>query len=309
MNEVVMKVLITGATGFIGSKLVHALCAKNFDVVAPVRDVERAKKKFPTQVQCVLWPDAEAPLPKESVTGVEAVIHLLGESIADSRWTKSRKKALHDSRIKSTERLFERFTEQQPRSLKLFISASAIGFYGDRQDEILTEDSSGATDFLGTLVRDWENAAKMFSQIGARVVCIRTGIVIGADGGAMKKLLPMFRRGLGGTLGSGRQWMSWIHIDDLINVYISALTNSEMNGPINAVSPKPMRNSDFTRTLADALGKPAMVPVPALALRLALGELADVLLGGALVMPAKLQASAFHFSHSDLGESLKDLFS
>jgi uncharacterized protein len=304
-----MKILVTGATGFIGSKLVRALCAKNFDVVAPVRDVARAKLKLPPQVDCIPWPDAQAALPAGCTEGVEGVIHLLGESIADSRWTKNRKKALVDSRIKSSERLFEAFTHQQSRALKVFVSASAVGFYGDRQDEVLSEESSGATDFLGTLVRDWENAAKMFSQIGARVVCIRTGIVLGADGGAMAKLLPIFRRGLGGKLGSGCQWMSWIHIDDLVEVYVKALTTNEISGPINAVAPKPVRNSEFTRSLAKALGKSALIPVPAIALRLALGELADVLLGGALVMPGKLQTAGFHFRHQDLSESLQDLFS
>jgi uncharacterized protein len=138
---------------------------------------------------------------------------------------------------------------------------------------------------------------------------VRTGIVIGADGGAMKKLLPMFQRGLGGKIGSGRQWMSWIHVDDLVEVYLRALTNSELSGPINAVAPKPVRNSDFTQALASRLGKPAIVPVPAIALRLALGELADVLLGGALVLPGKLQTAGFHFNHPNLNGSLEDLFS
>ncbi len=304
-----MRIMVTGATGFIGSKLVQALCAKNFEVVAPVRDVARAAQKLPSQVKCVLWPDAQAPLPEGCEEGVEAVIHLLGEPIADSRWSKHRKKILHDSRVKSTEMLFERFAGQEPKTLKLFVSASAVGFYGDRQDEVLTEESSGATDFLGRLVRDWENAAQMFLSVGARVIYVRTGIVIGPDGGAMKKLLPMFRRGLGGKLGSGRQWMSWIHIDDLIQIYLSAVNESQWSGPINAVAPRPARNADFTIALAKTLGKPAMVPVPAIALRLALGELADILLGGALVLPGKLQTANFKFAHPELSEALQDLFS
>jgi uncharacterized protein (TIGR01777 family) len=303
-----MKVLVTGATGFIGSKLIPRLIADGHEVHAPVRNLDSARVKLPTGVSFSQWPDATAPLPEGVCEKTDAVIHLAGESIAEGRWTSERKMRLRDSRIKSTERLYECFMKAKSPP-KVFISASAVGYYGNRADEALSEQSSAGDDFLAKLTRDWENAATQFSSLGSRVVCVRTGIVLGSQGGALEKLLPAFKFGFGGKLGSGQQWMSWIHIEDLLNIYLFALKNEQVRGAVNAVSMNPTRNSEFTKVLGGALGRPAILIVPALALKLALGELSGALLGGARVTPAKLQSLGFQFLYPDLNGALKNIIS
>jgi hypothetical protein len=241
------------------------------------------------------------------VSGFDAVIHLAGESIA-SRWTESKKKAIRDSRVLGTRHLAEALARaaSPPRVL---ISASAIGFYGDRDDEILREDSSsGGRGFLPEVCREWEAAAGPAVQAGIRTAFLRTGIVLSADGGALKQMLPPFRMGLGGKIGSGRQWMSWIDLCDEIGAIRHILTNESLRGPVNSVSPHPVTNAEFTKTMASVLSRPAIFPMPAFAARLVFGQMGDeLLLGSQRVEPAKLLASGYAFQKPDLRLALSEI--
>jgi len=292
------KILVSGSSGLIGSALLPALKASGYDVVCLGRGQSGDSR--------IGW-DPARPLAPELVSGFDAVIHVAGESIA-SRWTESKKKAIRDSRVLGTRHLAEAlaWTASPPRVL---ISASAIGFYGDRDDEILREDSaSGGSGFLPEVCREWEAAAGPAVQAGIRTAFLRTGIVLSADGGALKQMLPPFRMGLGGKIGSGRQWMSWIDLHDEIGAIRHILTNESLRGPVNSVSPHPVSNAEFTKTLASVLSRPAIFPMPAFAARLVFGQMGDeLLLESQRVEPAKLLASSFVFQQPDLRGALQDI--
>jgi uncharacterized protein (TIGR01777 family) len=293
------KILVTGSSGLIGTALMPVLKASGAEVTCLVCGAASGGGR-------IGW-DPARPLAHESVSGFDAVIHLAGESIA-SRWTESKKEAIRDSRVLGTRHLAEALARaaSPPR---VFISASAIGFYGDRNDEILREDSaSGRNGFLPEVCREWEAAAEPEANAGIRTAFLRTGIVLSAEGGALKQMLLPFRMGLGGRIGSGRQWMSWIGLHDQIGAIRHILVNESLRGPVNSVSPNPVTNAEFAKTLASVLSRPAIFPMPAFAARLAFGQMGDeLLLASQRVEPAKLVASGYVFQKPDLRIALKDI--
>jgi uncharacterized protein (TIGR01777 family) len=294
------KVLISGASGLVGSALVRAGEANQIQTWQLVR----RNPAGPAEIQ---WdPNAPAPIARPAaLEGLTAAIHLSGANVAGHRWTTSYKREIVDSRVKTTRALVNTF-----RSLKqpppIFLCASATGIYGNRGDEILTEDSKPGSGFLADTCLAWEVEAAQARALGIRVVHLRFGIVLAREGGALKKMLPLFRLGLGGNLGSGRQWMSWIALPDLVRAVFYLLNSPAAEGPFNIVSPNPVINADFTRTLGQALHRPAIVPAPAFALRLAFGEMADEgLLASARVLPDRLLKGGFTFDSPDLASALR----
>ncbi len=299
-----MKVLVTGATGFIGKKIVHALAREGHQIVVLSRNAENAKGKFAAPVTAFSWNPTEEKAPAAAFDGVEAVISLAGEGIAEKRWTEKQKKAIHDSRVLGTRHLAETL-RGLGKTLKVFVSSSAIGLYGDRGDEQLPESAAPGTDFLADVCADWEKAA---SEVPAeRTVLVRTGIVLGREGGMLKKVLPIFKTGLAGPLGNGRQYMSWIHVDDIVGIFLHAFKNAAVKGAINGAAPAPVTNAEFTKALGHALSRPAFLPAPAFALKLALGELSVLLLGSQKVVPDKTLKTGYSFLYPGLDEALSNL--
>ena len=302
-----MRILVTGATGFVGKRLVAALVERGDEVVVLSRDAERARRALPGLTGSYGWhPEREAP-PAAAFEGVEAVIHLAGESIAASRWSPEQKARIRNSRLNGTRNLVKALAGT---GVKTLVSASAIGFYGDRGDEALDEQASPGKDFLAEVCLAWEREAMAARDLGIRVVNPRIGVVLGEGGGALDKMLVPFRLGLGGPLGTGRQWMSWIHRDDLVGILLHVLDHPEISGPVNATAPGAVPNSEFTRVLGKVLTRPAFMPVPGFGLRLMMGELADaLLLGGQKVLPARALSSGYTFRHPELDGALREVLS
>lgn len=276
-----MKVSITGARGFIGSRVAEKLTRSGHVV---------------------------NPLPRdpaiENVSGSDAIVHLAGETVAQ-RWTPKAKQRIYASRVDGTRHLVSVLGSSADRP-RVLVCASAVGIYGSRGDEILTESSSPGDDFLARLVLDWERAAQVAETFGIRVVNLRFGLVLG-KGGALAKMLPPFRLGLGGRLGSGQQWVSWIHIDDAVNLIIFAMEHDQVRGPLNATAPNPVTNLEFTRQLASALHRPAIFPVPPFALKLLYGEMAETVLASQRAMPAAARTPGFRFQYPDLAPALANV--
>lgn len=298
-----MIVLITGAQGFVGSTLTDSLLAKGHHVIALGRSAEasRAHPKY-------TYLSADTTIAGEwtsSLQDVDVVINLAGKSIF-SRWSAKTKQQIYDSRILTTRNLVDHLPVHRPLTL---LSASGAGFYGDRHGDELTEDEPAGNDFLAAMSVDWEKEALQAALKGVRVVCMRFGIILGAHGGALATMIPAFRWFAGGRLGSGRQWFPWLHIDDLVAAVEFLLNHSDLSGPANFCSPNPVTNSELTRTLASVLGRPAILPVPALLMRLALGEFAGVLLGSQRAMPGRLTRSGFQFRYTDLRPALETVLS
>lgn len=294
-----MKVLITGSSGLIGSALAPFLAAKGDTVIRLVRPVSR-----PAADQLV-WDPLADRLDAALLEGFEGVVHLAGENIGTSRWTPSVKSRLRDSRVKGTRLLAETLV-RLAHPPGVLVSASAIGYYGDRGDEVLTEDSPPGTGFLPETCREWEAAAQLAAAQGIRVVNLRSGMILAATGGALARMLPPFKLGVGGVVGSGRQYVSWITLDDVIAAVHHALTDERLRGAVNAVAPAAVTNREFTNVLGHVLHRPTLLPAPAFALRLALGELADaLLLASSRVSPARLQATGFAFGFPDLEGALR----
>ncbi len=292
------RILISGASGLIGSALVASLESQGHEVTRLVR----RKPRNDNETQ---W-NPTGPIPPGLVSGFEAVIHLSGENIA-GRWTEQKKCRIRESRIFTTDFLSLALpkTERKPGT---FICASAIGYYGNRGDEVLTEDSLSGDGFFPEVCREWEFATEPAADAGIRVINLRTGIVLSREGGALKQMLLPFRLGLGGRIGDGQQWWSWIHIADLVSAVHHLLQNDSVRGPVNMTAPNPVTNAEFTNALAEALKRPELLPVPAFALRLLLGELADEgLLASARVVPQKLANSGFKFGFPELKPALEDL--
>ncbi|OLB20356.1 MAG: TIGR01777 family protein [Acidobacteriales bacterium 13_2_20CM_55_8] len=290
------RILVSGVSGPIGEALLPSLKARGYTITRLVRDQPAGDGQ-------VFWNPAQ-PLSPQSVSGFEAVIHLAGETIV-GRWTKAKKARIRDSRVLGTRHLAEALAKatQPPRVL---ISASAIGYYGDRGEEILQEDSRSGTDFLSEVCREWEAASQPAVDAGIRTVQTRFGLALSPTGGALQKMLLPFRMGLGGKIGSGRQWWSWIDVKDLVGAIHHVLRSDLLRGPVNLVAPKPVRNDEFSKILATVLSRPSIFPMPAFAARLALGQMADeLLLASQQVEPAKLIATGYSFQHADLKPALE----
>lgn len=296
-----MNVLVSGSTGLVGSALVSSLQSRGDQVTRLVRSDPAAGEK------ALRWDPDQGKLDLAAVAGIDAVVHLAGESIASGRWTAEKKARIRDSRVKGTRLLSEALSKltQRPRVL---VSASAIGFYGDRGDELLTEASPRGSGFLADVCQEWEQATQPASRSGIRVVNLRFGVILSPAGGALAKMLLPFRMGVGGKIGSGRQYMSWISLDDATAAVQHALANDSVHGPVNAVAPRPVTNLEFTKTLGWVLKRPTIFPMPAFAARLAFGEMAnELLLGGARVEPSALVKSGYAFRHPNLEGALRFL--
>jgi uncharacterized protein (TIGR01777 family) len=296
-----MKCIISGGTGFIGRRVVDRLLRDSHYVAVWSRKPGLDRR---TAVATHSWDPLAGDPPLESLNGMDCVIHLAGENVAQ-RWSPEVKRRIRDSRVLGTQRIVDTI-ERVRHKPKILICASAIGIYGDRGDEILTEDSVPGTGFLADTCRAWEAEADRARRYGMRVVKIRIGFVLGKDGGALQKMIPAFRAFVGGRLGSGKQWMPWVHVDDVAE-FFSYAVNNEISGVWNATAPNPVRNSDFTKELAATLSRPALFPVPPLALKLAFGEFAQHMIDSARVVPTKLVDAGFAFRHPDLPEALRDL--
>lgn len=290
-----MNILVTGGTGFIGQRLLARLGREKHSIRLAGRNAPGPGVPFHA------WDSTKPAFPAEAVKDVDAVIHLAGEPVAQ-RWNPEVKQRIRDSRITGTDALVGAIREQA-KPPAVLISASAIGIYGDRGEEELTEQSRPGSGFLPDITIGWERAALAARQAGVRVVPLRIGVVLGS-GGALKTMLPPFRLGVGGPLGSGRQWMSWIHVDDLVDMILFALNLDRLSGPVNAVSPDPVRNTDFTKALAHAVSRPAFMPVPKLALSLLYGEMSEVMLGSQRVLPRAAQEAGFPFRYATVGPAL-----
>jgi uncharacterized protein len=294
-----MRALVTGATGFIGRRLVREL---DRPVILSRRPEEARMILGALEIHA--WNPEEAPPPAEAFEGVEAIFHLAGDSVASGRWTAAKKARIRSSRVTGTTNLVEglRKLKQRPRVL---VSASAVGYYGTRGDEVLEETAQPGTDFLAQVCQEWEAAAGRAREVGLRVVTARTGMVIGQRGGALAQMLTPFKLGLGGRLGDGRHWMPWVHLDDVAGLMIHA-AKSGIDGPMNVAAPHPVTNREFTSTLAQVLHRPAVFPVPRFALALLFGELSTVLLASQRVMPRVAEKTGYRFHFTSLEEALRE---
>ena len=299
-----MKILITGATGLIGRAVCQLLVNEDSQVVVLSRSQPAAIGL--SGVSAFRWePEAESP-PAQAWEGVEAVIHLAGEPVAAARWTDEQKRRIRDSRVKGTRNLVAgmRVTPSRP---KIFISGSAVGFYGHRGEEILNESSNPGSGFLSDVCVDWEAEAARARELGVRVAFVRTGVALSPSGGALEKMLTPFKLGLGGRLGGGRQWFPWIHIDDIAGIFGHSLMTSAIDGPVNGVAPGIVTNEEFTRALAAALNRPVFFPVPELALRILMGEMAEAILSSQHVVPQIVLDTGYQFKYPNLKPALESL--
>lgn len=294
-----MKILVAGSSGLIGRSLCRQLGEDGHGVIRLVR-------RAPLVPDERFW-DPVAGVIDEQALAVDAVVHLAGESIADGRWTEPKKRRIRNSRVDGT-RLLCQAIARAPRRPRILVAASAIGFYGDTQERVTDEGAESGTGFLPDVCRAWESATAAARQAGARVVNLRIGVVMSPEGGALAKMLTPFRLGIAGRLGSGRQWMSWISLDDVVGAIGQALADDTLAGPVNGVAPRPVTNAEFTRTLGRVLSRPTLFPMPAFAAQLAFGQMAeDLLLASVRVAPTALLASGFEFQHPDLELALRQM--
>ncbi|HEY4452142.1 MAG TPA: TIGR01777 family oxidoreductase [Solirubrobacteraceae bacterium] len=303
------RVAVTGATGLIGPPLIAALRERGREITVLTRDPARARERLDgVELDAVAWDPLAEPAPASALAGCDAVVHLAGAPVAQ-RWSEAAKRAIRDSRVRGTRNLLEGLrrageadASARPRTL---VSSSAIGYYGAHGEEPLDEDAPPGGDFLARVCVEWEAEAARAAELGMRVVQVRTGVVLDSAGGALSKMLPAFRLGLGGPLAGGRQYISWIHSDDLRGLICAALEDERWSGAVNATAPEPVPNRDFTRVLGRVLRRPALFPVPAAALRLLYGEMAEILTTGARVVPAKALVLGHEFRHPQLEQALR----
>jgi len=288
-----MRVAVTGATGLIGRRLARALTERGDTVVAISRDPAGAGASL----------GIEAIGVGSALDGFDAVVNLAGEPVAQ-RWTTAAKERIRSSRVDGTSRLVELLRAASPRP-GVLVSASAAGYYGDRGDLVLDESAAPGEDFLASVTRDWEAAASAASELDVRVLCMRTGVVLAREGGALAKMLPPFRAGIGGPIAGGRQWMPWIALDDAIGLFLAAIDGPEWSGPVNGCAPNVVTNGVFTKELGSALRRPAVVPVPGFALRALFGEMASVVLGSTRMVPARAVELGYEFKSEMLGQALR----
>lgn len=296
-----MKTIVSGSTGLIGSALVPFLKDRGFQVARLVR----SPSDFPEEQ--IRWDPERDAIDAGALEGFDAVVHLAGENVGQGRWTRAKKKRILESRVRGTTVLSEALASLETPP-KVLVAASAVGFYGNRADAVLTEEEPPGNDFLARVCVEWEGAARPASDKGVRVVNLRFGVVLSASGGALAKMRAPFKLGLGGVVGNGRQYLSWIALDDALGAVLHALKTHTLRGPVNAAAPAPVTNREFTKALGKALSRPAVVPLPAFAARIALGEMADaLLLSSARAAPKKLLDSGFDFRYPNLEECLRNL--
>lgn len=296
-----MKILVTGASGLIGSAIVHNRSSIGDEILKLVRSTPKDQRLE------IRWNPSEGIEDASRLEGLDAVIHLAGEPIAEGRWTDEKKRRIRESRVKGTRVLSEALARLEHKP-SVLLSASAIGYYGARGSEILTEESAPGDDFLAKVCREWEEATEPAARAGIRVAQMRFGVILSTQGGALAKMLTPFKLGMGGRLGSGEQYMSWIALDDVVGVVDHLLEKDEMRGPVNTVAPLPVTNKEFTKALGLALSRQTLFPVPKFALRLAFGEVADVaLLASQRVEPVRLKESGYVFKHPELKSALVHL--
>lgn len=300
-----MKVLVTGGTGFVGKVLVNKLLELGHNVVLLSSKPQVAKNMFQDRVEAFYWKSTDALPPMEAFQGVEGVINLAGENISAKRWTRDQKVKIYNSRILTTRNLMDRLATL-PQKVKAVVSTSAVGIYGDRPNEFLAESSTVGGGFLANVCEHWEREIEKKSSVTERSVILRVGVVFGKNGGALDKLLPPFKLGAGGPIGNGSQWMSWIHISDLVDLYIHAVTNSQMKGVYNAVS-SPVTNKRFSDALGKALHRPALFPVPPVMLKVIMGEMSAVVLDSQKVVSEKLSMDGFEFKFKKIESALEDI--
>jgi uncharacterized protein (TIGR01777 family) len=299
-----MKIIVTGASGLIGSSLVPSLLGRGHEVTQLVR---RRSKGASGGVREVEWQPERGEIDAASLEGHDAAVHLAGENIAAGRWTDERKRRIRDSRVQGTKLLAETLAKLNARP-RTFVSASAIGYYGDRGAETLTEASAAGTGFLPDVCREWEAATEAASAAGIRTILLRFGVILSTEGGALAKMLLPFKLGVGGNVGSGKQFYSWIALDDVIEIIHFALANDALSGALNVVAPEPATNAEFTKSLGRALNRLTIFPAPAFGLRLAFGEMADaLLLASERVLPERLQAAGYKFKYPSLDGAFRHL--
>lgn len=306
-----MKVLITGATGFLGRAIAKELLLRGHELVVVSRNAEKSRSRFPFPARFISWDPVDSTFPAEELEGIHAVVHLAGESIAAKRWSPEQKKMIRDSRVLGTRHLWQGVAQARAlgktRGLRAFVGGSAIGFYGDRADETLTEAAAAGKGYLSDVCRQWESEVFRPGFDEVRQVAIRTGVVLGLESGALAKLLPIFKTGVGGPVCNGKQWMSWIHIDDIARVFAQAVESDSWRGVINGVAPEPVTNAEFSQRLGQVLGRPAAMPAPAMVLKLAMGEMSHIVLDSQRVKPEKLLREGFEFRFRELEPALRDL--
>ena len=301
-----MKIVVTGATGLVGTALVAALAREGHTVCRLVRSGTKSTGGTVGTFD-VPW-DPETGSLGGAAVGAEAVVNLGGASIVGGRWSNTRKKLLRTSRVDATRALVAALGKMNAKP-GVLVSASAVGFYGNRGDETLTEESAPGNTFLANLAKDWETEALRAEEFGTRVVLARFGIILAAEGGALPEMMLPFKFGLGGRIGDGKQWMSWVTLEDVVAILRLALIKSDLRGPINVVAPEPVRNADFVKELAKAMHRPAIFPAPAFALRLAIGEMADaLLLSSQRSVPQKLTTAGYSFASRSLTDALETIF-
>ena len=293
-----MKVLITGASGLIGTELQKSFAAKGHEMLL-------ASRKEPADDKHVQWDIETGFADPEKLEGIDVVVHLAGENISGLRWTEEKKKAIRDSRVLGTRNVVDAISKLKNRP-KVFIASSAIGFYGERGDEEVTESSAVGKNFLAEVCREWEAESRRAEDAGIRTVLLRTGIVLSKDGGALGTMLLPFKLGLGGVIGSGKQWMSWISMDDHIAAINYTIENENLRGAVNSVAPHPVTNEEFTKTLGDVLYRPTFLPIPEFAVSMVFGEMGDaLLLASTKVLPKRLQDAGFEFKYPNLKPAIE----
>ncbi|MGF1481719.1 MAG: TIGR01777 family oxidoreductase [Cyanophyceae cyanobacterium] len=302
-----MKVAITGATGFVGSRLVEKLTGEGHQIVVFSRNLDKARRVFPVatpNLEIVAYNPKTSGSWQEAISGCDGVVNLAGEAISE-RWTPQHKQAILESRQTTTRRIVEAIAKAETKP-NVLVSASAVGYYGTSETATFDEESPAGNDFLAQVCQTWEAEAEKVKEAGVRLVIIRIGIVLG-DGGALARMVGPYQFFAGGPIGSGRQWLSWVHRDDLVNLIITALKQSEMAGTFNATAPHPVRMSQFSQTLGEVMNRPAWLPVPEFALELLLGDGAKVVLEGQQVLPRKTQSTKFTYQYPELKPALTDI--